>query len=210
MYVNDNVNGQQRLISPQGFAAGKLAALSPEQSTLNKPLQGVVGTQKSTAQQQYSSAELQVLAQAGIDVICNPAPGGAYFACRLGHNTSSSAVIHGDNYTRLTNFIASTVNAGMGVYVGKVITKSLMAQAKATLDAYFADLARQGIISNPAGTDPWLVLLDLSNNPQTRTALGYLQADVKVQYGPITEFLLINLEGGQSVQITRRNTTLNQ
>ena len=210
VYVNDNVNGQVRLISPQGFAAGKLAALSPEQSTLNKPLQGIVGTQKSTAQQQYSSAELQVLAQAGIDVICNPAPGGSYFACRFGHNTSSSAVIHGDNYTRLTNFIASTVNAGMGFYVGKVITKSLMAQAKATLDAYFADLARQGIISNPAGTDPWLVLLDLTNNPQTRTALGYMQSDMKVQYGPITEFLLMNLEGGQSVQITRRNTTLNQ
>ena len=210
VYVNDNVNGQVRLISPQGFAAGKLSALSPQNSGLNKPLLGVVGTQKSYASQQYSDAELQQLALAGIDVICNPAPGGSYFALRFGHNASSNAVVHGDNYTRLTNFIASTINAGMGIYVGKVLTKDVMAQAKATLDAYFSDLARQGIISNPAGTDPWLVKLDLTNNPQTRTALGYLQADIKVQYGPVIEFLLANIEGGQSVQIERRNTTLNQ
>ena len=210
VYFYDNVNGQVRLISPQGFAAGKLAALSPQNSGLNKPLLGIVGTQKSFASQQYSAAELQQLALAGIDVIANPAPGGSYFALRFGHNTSSNAVVHGDNYTRLTNFIAATINAGMGIYVGKVLTKDVMAQAKATLDAYFADLARQGIISNPAGTDPWLVKLDLTNNPQTRTALGYLQADVKVQYGPIIEFLIANIEGGQSVQIERRNTTLNQ
>ena len=210
VYVNDNVNSQVRLISPQGFAAGKLSALSPEQSGLNKQLQGVVGTQKSYASQQYSDAELQALAQAGIDVICNPAPGGSYFALRLGHNTSSNAVVRGDNYTRLTNFIASTINTGMGIYVGKVITKDLMAQAKATLDAYFSDLAQQKIISNPQGTDPWRVVLDLTNNTATRLALGYLQADVKVQYGPIVEILICNIEGGQSVQIARTSTTLNQ
>ena len=210
VYVNDNINGQVRLISPQAFAAGKLSALSPQQSSLNKPLLGIVGTQKSSQQQQYSDAELQVLGQAGIDVIANPVPGGNYFACRFGRNTSSNPVIRGDNYTRLTNFIAATINAGMGLYIGRIITKDLIGQAKATLDAFFADLARQGIISNPAGTDPWFVKLDLDNNPQTRTALGYLQADVKVQYGPILEFLLVNLEGGQSVAITRTRTTLNQ
>ena len=69
-YINDTVNGGiTRLVSPQGFAAGKLSALSPEQSSLNKPLQGIIATQKSYARQQYSDAELQALAAARGDVI---------------------------------------------------------------------------------------------------------------------------------------------
>ncbi len=47
VWWNDQVNGTIRLVSPEGFVAGRLANLSPEQSSLNKPLYGVVGTQKS-------------------------------------------------------------------------------------------------------------------------------------------------------------------
>ena len=42
-----------------------------------------------------------------------------------------------------------------------------------------------------------------TNNPLSRTALGYLQADCKVQYQAITEFFIVNLQGGQSVSIQR-------
>ena len=122
---NDTVNAVQRYISPQGFVAGLMANMAPQNSTLNKPLYGIVGTQKSAANQQYSYAELQTLGQAGIDVIGNPSPGGNYFSAQFGHNTSSNAVINGDNYTRMTNYIASTVNAGMGIYVGKLQTPAV-------------------------------------------------------------------------------------
>ena len=210
IYVNDNVNKQVRLVSPQGFAAGRLAALSPENSGLNKQLQGVVGTQKSLAQQQYSSAELQALMLAGIDVITNPVPGGNYWGLRLGRNTSSNAGTRGDNYPRLTNYVAATINAGMGVYVGQVITQELMRRAKTTLDAFLSDLAQQGLISNPQGTTPWRVVLDASNNTPTRLAQGYLQANIQVQYGPILEAFIASIEGGQTVQIARTSTTLNQ
>jgi hypothetical protein len=81
IYWNDTVNNQIRLISPQGFVAGRLANLSPEQSSLNKPLYGIVGTQKSYQNQTYSSAELQLLAAAGIDVITNPIPAGPSSVC---------------------------------------------------------------------------------------------------------------------------------
>ena len=114
-YINDTVNGGvTRLVSPQGFVAGKLAALSPEQSSLNKPLQGIIATQKSYARQQYSDAELQTIAQARGEVIANPCPGGSYFGARLGLNSSSNAAVHDDNYPRLTNYIAATLNAGHG------------------------------------------------------------------------------------------------
>ena len=47
LWWSDQVNGTIRLVSPQGFAAGRLANLSPEQSSLNKPLYSVIGSQKS-------------------------------------------------------------------------------------------------------------------------------------------------------------------
>jgi uncharacterized protein len=204
---NDNVNGVQRLISPQGFVAGLLANLAPQGSSLNKPLYGIVGTQKSIANQNYSSAELQLLGQAGIDIIANPVPGGSYFGARFGHNTSSNAVINGDNYTRMTNYIASTINAGMGLYIGKLQTPSVRLQAKATLDNFFSAMLQQGQIGTADGSDAFSVVLDNSNNPPARVALGYMQADVKVTYFSIIEKFLINLEGGQSVQVTRQLTT---
>src|SRR6185437_3005066 len=43
----DQSNGLTRLVSPQGFTAGRLANLSPEQSSLNKQIYGVVGSQRS-------------------------------------------------------------------------------------------------------------------------------------------------------------------
>ena len=200
VYINDNVNNVIRLISPQGFIAGLLANLSPQNSSLNKQLLGIVGTQKSYANQQYSNAELQALGAVGIDVIANPVPGGKYFGARFGHNTSSNAVIHGDNYTRMTNYIAASLNAGMGIYIGQLISPTEMNRAKATLNSFFQNMFQQGMIQ------AWKVVLDNTNNPLSRTALGYQQADVKVQYLAINEFFLINVEGGQSVVIRSATT----
>lgn len=208
VYFNDTVNGQTRLISPQGFVAGRLANLSPEQSSLNKPLYGIVGTQKSSQNLQYSSAELQSLGLAGIDLIANPIPAGNMFGVRFGHNSSSNAVIHGDNYTRMTNYQAYTLNAGMGLFVGRLQSSrpddQTRREAAATLSAFEEAQIQQNMIDN------YSVVCDLSNNPLDRQALGYMQADVKVRYLSVVEFFIINLEGGQSVQITRQSVAPQQ
>jgi phage tail sheath protein FI len=204
VYWLDSTNGGQvRLISPSSFVAGLLANQSPEQSSLNKPVQGVVGTQKSYSNSVYSQADLQVLAGAGIDVIANPAPGGYYFAPVIGRNASSNAVIHGDNYTRLTNFIASTINAWMGQVVGLLQNATTRRQAFSLLDQFFFNLWQQGLIGNPDNTQPYSIVLDDTNNPASRVALGYMQANVQVQYQSVVEYMLTEIEGGQSVQITR-------
>jgi len=209
-YFNDTVNNQRRLISPQGYVAGILANLSPEQSSLNKQLQGILGTQKSSLNQTYSSADLQQLVGAGIDVIANPVPGGNYFGVRVGHNTSSNAVINGDNYTRMTNYIASTLNGGMGKYVGRLQSPDERSQARTTLQSFLQSLQDQNMIGdvNNPGKPAYSVILDATNNPNNRVALGFQQADVKVVYLSIVEKFLINLEPGQSVQITRGSTAL--
>lgn len=202
VYFLDPVNGGTRLISPQGYVVGVLANLAPQHSSLNKQLYGIVGTQKSAQNQQYSAAELQSLAQAGIDVITNPIPAGNQFGVRIGHNSSSDSTRNGDNYTRMTNYLAATTAAGMGIYDGRLQssqpTDPLRRNVKATLDNFYLNLQQQGQI------DDFTVQCDLNNNPPSRIALGYLQADVRVRYLAVAEKILINQEGGQSVTITRQ------
>lgn len=204
VYFLDTVNNQTRVISPQGFVAGLLANLSPEQSSLNKQLYGVVATQRSIQSRPYGVAELTVLGQAGIDLIANPVPGGNYFGARFGHNSSSNAVTNGDNYTRMTNYIAYTLNAGMGKYVGKLQSSRpddpTRSQAKATVDSFLAGMRQQNQIDDSS------TICDLTNNIPSRIALGYMQMDAKVKYLSVVEKFLINLEGGQSVQVARTST----
>ena len=207
LWWSDQVNGTTRLVSPQGFAAGRLANLSPEQSSLNKQIYGIIGSQSSgvpgsgwtTA---YSSADLGVLLGAGIDVITNPQPGGAYWGVRGGINTSSNPATNGDNYTRLTNYIAATLAAGMGRYVGAVINQTLFQQIRATQLSFLNNMLGQGLLGSTDGSVPFSVICDASNNPLSRTSLGYVQSDAQVQYQSINDLFIVNVEGGQSVQVS--------
>ncbi len=205
IYFNDTINGITRLISPQGFSAGMLANLSPEQSSLNKQMQGIVGTQKSYNNQVYSSAELQQLAAAGIDVITNPIPAGSMFGARFGHNSSSSFSIHGDNYTRMTNYLAYTLNSALGLFVGRLQTQQTndpyRRELKNTVDNFLQTLVQQGML------DDFQSQCDLNNNLPQRIAAGYSQIDIKARYLSVVEYLIANLEGGQTVSITRVSTT---
>ena len=209
VFWNDQVNGVMRLVSPQGFVAGRLSNLSPEQSSLNKPLYSVVGTQRSgvpgsgqTAT--YSDSELQTLFQNGIDVIANPQPGGAYWGVRCGHNTSSNSAVCGDNYTRLTNYVAATLAAGMGQFVGQVINTALFQRIRSTQLSFLQSLLSQGVLGSDDGAAPYSVICDLSNNPQSRTSLGFVQSDAQVQFQSINEKFVVNVEGGQTVVVQRQ------
>jgi phage tail sheath protein FI len=215
VYWNDQVNGSIRLVSPQGFTAGRLANLSPEQSSLNKPLYGVIGTQKSGTPGSgqtttYSSAELAQLLGNGIDVLANPQPGGSYWGVRGGHNSSSNAATNGDNYTRLTDYIASTLAAGMGQYVGQVINAMLFQRIRATQLSFLQNMLSQGILGSTDGTLPFSVVCDTSNNPNSRTNLGYVQSDAQIQYQAINEKFIVNMEGGQTVQVNRQTLPTGQ
>jgi hypothetical protein len=212
LYWWDAVNGTERLVSPQAFAAGRLANLSPEQSGLNKPLYAIGGSQKVGPPQSglsncYSAAELQAIFAAGIDLITNPGAGGqAIWTLRLGHNSSSNAAVNGDNYTRLTNYIAATLEAGMGLYVGLVINAALLRNIRSTLMAFLSALQSQGMIGTTDGSTAFAVICDTINNPPTRLALGYVQADAQIRYQGINEKFLVNLDGGVGVLVTSTNT----
>lgn len=214
---NDQFNSVQRYVSPQGFIAGRLVNLSPQLTTLNKTLYGVIGTQLTVSQSgsytTFSTAELQTLIQAGIDTITNPGGGGiVMWTARSGHNSSSNAAVHGDNYTRMINFIAATLNAGMGLYLGRTITSDLCLQVKATINSFLLGLLGQGMLgpSVDDGGLPFGVVCDLgpgTNNPPARTKLGYFQSDIQCQFLSINELFIVNLEGGQTVTVTRQSST---
>ena len=215
LWWQDQINASLRLVSPQGFVAGRLANLSPEQSSLNKPLYGVIGSQKSGApgsgqSASYAAAELSVLLAAGIDVIANPQPAGAFWGVRGGHNTSTNAAINGDNYTRLTNYIAATLAAGMGQYVGQVISADLFRRIRATQLSFLQAMLSQGLLGSADGSLPFSVICDISNNPAARTGLGYVQSDAQVQYQAINEKFIVNMEGGQTVQVARQTLPAGQ
>jgi hypothetical protein len=65
----------------------------------------------------------------------------------------------------------------------------------------------QGLLGSTDGSQPFSVVCDISNNPSSRTALGYVQADVQVQYQGINEKFIVNVEGGQTVQVTSQTVT---
>lgn len=211
----DQVNLTIRLVSPQGFAAGRLANLSPEQSSLNKPIYGIIASQRtgtpgSAQSAAYSAADLGALLAAGIDVICNPQPGGSYWGVRGGLNTSSNAAVNSDNYTRLTNYIAETLAAGMGQYVGRVINADLFRRIRATQLSFLNNMLGQGLLGSTDGSLPFSVICDTTNNPSSRTSLGYVQSDAQIQYQAINERFIVNVEGGQTVQVARQTLPTGQ
>jgi len=148
--------------------------------------------------------------QVGIDVIANPQPGGSFWGVRGGHNSSSNSGTNGDNYTRLTNFVGTSLNAGMGRYVGQVINRDHLKRIKATLTSFCQTMLGQGLLGTIDGSLPFSIICDISNNPDARTSLGYVQADCQIKYQAINEKFIVNLEGGQTVQISRTTTPLGQ
>jgi hypothetical protein len=213
----DSYNGQTRLISPAAFALGIYGNLSPQQSALNKPLQGISATQRSTLGQTYSDTELSQINQGGIDTILPPnsSPGGYYFSFATGRNASSNTAANGDEYTRMTNFlIRASQTKAAGSFVGQLQSiqpnDQTRSNAKALFDGFSAQLASSqfGLGLNGQGMIdiPWLVQCDLTNNPPNLQALGYLFLYWQVRYLNVIRYFVIKFQGGGNVTVSIQNT----
>jgi hypothetical protein len=208
IWWNDPVSQIARFVSPQGFTAGRLANLAPMLSTLNQQSAGVAGTQASMANYAYSQADLLALITAGIDLIANPGPAGVPgFTWWSGTNTSANPAVNGDNYPRLTFFIARNLNAWAGQFIGQLQTATQRAAAWAALDQFLMSLWQLGVIGSadstfPNGAVPFSIVLDDTNNPPNRVALGFEQADIQITYLSVIRNFIANIQAGQSVQIT--------
>jgi hypothetical protein len=118
--------------------------------------------------------------------------------------------MNGDNYVRLTNYISQTLSVGMGQYVGQVITAGLFQNIRGTLLSFLQNMLNMGLLGTTDGTAPFSVICDVSNNPLSMTALGYVQANVQVRYQAINEKFIVSLEGGQTVAVTQQTLPSSQ
>lgn len=197
-YMLDGVNNVTRLISPAAVAAGRKVALGPQQSLLNQPLFGIIGTQSSEAGKIWTPAELQLVGQARGDIILMTSAGGDYPSCAFGRNSSSDPARRQDTYTGMTNYLARSFDskAGTGRFVGRNATAEETREAKSTLGTFLQLEWEAERIGNVAGTLPYSVEIDNSAILQ-----GMQKAKVRVQYLSVVEYFVIDLTGGATVQI---------
>jgi hypothetical protein len=97
----------------------------------------------------------------------------------------------------------------MGIYVGQIVNTTLFQNIRSTLLAFLNGLLSQGLLGSTTGAPPFAVVCDISNNPPSRTSLGYVQADVQVQYQAINEKFIVNVQGGQTVQVSVQTISSN-
>jgi len=218
VYWLDTYNGiPMRLSSPQSVKLGVLCALSPQNNPLNKPIQGIIGTQKTQSGLPYTDSDLQIIGNSQMDVVgVNPMVGTTYFSCLFGKNTSSNPVTQGDEYTQITYFLAKSLFKIGAPYVGAVQTIAERLQALTSILQFLAlisvpvALGGPGILSSLTGGQPYQVILNATNNSQTSAALGFQNAYVKCVYGPIVRYFIFSLEGGASVIVSTTAPNMNQ
>ncbi|RKR46314.1 phage tail protein [Paraburkholderia sp. BL17N1] len=205
VYWQDNVNNVQRLLGPATIWGPMRANLAPNQSTLNKPVQGIIGTQRSVQQVQYSGPETLSAVQARLDFLANPSPGGNYFSFQTDRNTSSDAATNSEAYTTMTNFLALTLAANFGYVVGNPQTDDLRTEVRDAISSFLSGLwlvsKYISDVNNPT-KQPFKVTLDASNNPDNNVSLGLMQCLVQVKYQSIVREFLISLQGGSTVSVS--------
>ncbi len=194
----DSVNQIQRTVAPDAVVLGALAALPPQNSPTNTFVQSIIGTERwnpNAAPIQFSVAELGNLTSAGILVIGNPLPAGSGFGFLNGVNSSGNATQSPIEYTRLTNYLATSLSAALGPYLGKLqtplVNDPLRASVVSAMSTFLSGLG-QMIVS-------FSVQCDLNNNLPATIAQHQLFVSVLVQYPASVQYVLFTLQGGTNV-----------
>lgn len=200
IYFYNPYSGQQELISPQGWIAGRLATLNPEVSSLNKPITGIVATQTTAARKVYTandeSSDIGQAVLNCLDLIYSPSPGGNYFSAQTGRCGSSNPLINEDQGNRLTNYLGLSIVAACGGFIGENQTPNVRRRARNAIVSLLQPLASAGRIGATNGGPAYQVTLDNSNNPLNRIYQGIMQADVKVANFRTIIYFLVNLQNG--------------
>src|SRR5882724_9683433 len=140
LYFFDPYNNVTRLGSPAAFIVGTASTLPPNQSVLNKQMYGIIGSQKSQDHRYYSDAELAALVSGRLDVITNPICAGTMWGSRLGINTSSNPYSNHDNYPRMNFYLAQSMQAFLGDFIGEPYSVTLVDRANAQLHSFYQQL----------------------------------------------------------------------
>ena len=213
----DTTNGILRFVSPQAFALGLAGNLSPEQSPINKPLVGVVSTQTSNRGLITTSADNGIAQLGGIDFIGRTADlGESYFSFVTGNNAYNLVPSNRIEYSRLTYWLSRELNG----FAAKSIVGQLQSlqandptrtKAKMMIDSFLQLLRDPQFGSGGYGMiDQFQTVCDLTNNPPTSQALGFLFLYAAIRYLNAVRYFVIQMQGGGNVSVNVQTTPPSQ
>lgn len=190
----DPLTKQYRLVTPDSVVCGRIASLNPHESPCNKVVYGIVGTERDKP---YQLSDLELLEQAGINLVANPIPRGNVFGIRHGRNSSSDESVCAIEHTRMINYCVQLIKANAGEFVGEPQseddddpTRKLI---RDKFNAIFGDLRDRKVIQS------WDVTCDRSNNSKVMIQRRFCRVRIRVKFLSSIWNLIIGLQGGTNV-----------
>jgi uncharacterized protein len=203
LYVFDSVNNVTRLVNPVAVAVGRILTLSPEESPLNEPVYGVIGSERNNpltgVNTPYADPEVGLLNSAGILFMTNPSLGGAYWGFRDGVNTAaqSSQVESPVEFGRMTNYLAAVIAATSGQFAGQNQSQQtndpLREEVTNTFNSLFQSLVTADVI------DDYSVQCNAQNNQPATVAAHQMFAYFAIRYLSSVWYFVAMLTGGTTV-----------
>jgi len=196
----DTYLAANRAINQCAGFAGLIASLDPSESPGNKPFIGLVGTDITVANgTMYGRADMANLENAGILFTSNIVSA-KVLGARHGRNSSSNTAIREIAYTTKINDIALAVEAILAQYVDQRQTLKtndpVRSAVLTSLNGLFGPQKSNNLISD------FFFQCDLNNNSAQTIGQGLLRVDGQVRFVAIVNVLLINVLGGQTVQVS--------
>lgn len=203
----DPVNQVHRYIYPAGPLGGLCAALSPEQSPLNKQMQGVSATYRLQNAGPYSNADISLANTNGIALVSNPIGSGPQFGFITAVNSSLNNIGTAPiEYSRMTNFLIQSVGANLGQFLGKLQSQQpvdpVRSAIKSNLNSFMAQLEGNRQL------DAHVVLCEFSQsnsspgyNTPTTIAQHICSVFVAATYLSSIWYLIFTLQGGTTVSV---------
>lgn len=197
---NDGVNGS-RFISPAPGTLGALLTGAPQNSPINTTFTagGTYRTSSLGSPAPYSPAEIGQCQSGRILLITSPIPSGPALGFATGVNASSNPATSPVEYTTLTLFIAKSLAASFGKWIGQnqgiVDPDPTRSGAEDDLTLFLEGLLQAGQIA------AYSAVCNLSNNPKNLIAQHFLFAQASATYLASVWFFLLSFTGGTTVQV---------
>lgn len=203
----DPVNQVSRFVYPAGPLGGLVASLSPEQSPLNKNLQGIITTSRLQNVGPYSYADISLANLNGIALVSNPIGQGPLFGFITAVNTSLNNIGTAPiEYTRMTNFLIQSIGVNLGLFLGKLQSQQpvdpVRSAIKSNINAFLAQLVGNGQL------DAYVTLCEFSQtnsspgyNTPTTIAQHICSVFVAATYLSSIWYLVFTLQGGTTVSV---------
>jgi phage tail sheath protein FI len=183
-------------VSPLGYMAGLLAQLKPHQSTGNKPIVGVLGTDPNL---NIGPDDLVKLASLQINAVGVTTPAGT-IGVRGGFNLNKS----GDSQLyvrRMKDYIDQLVFMVGGLFVDEPITDDLMRQVRQSIDNILQPMKDPSAVKDKMIAD-YRIICDKTNNPDDSVAQNRLICDYAVKLLNMDRFMIFRTQIGSGVVIT--------